>query len=465
MLILRRVFTFFGYLGLALLVVVFTFVLVAYGKDYSYDFRAHKIIQKGHVIIDSVPGGAVSADGKPLKKNTPYQAAYTVGQHNFQVLKDGFWPWQKMLEVTAGRVELATYVLLIPKKPAQTVLDTRPAIAASDRSRDHHHLVYVTAGADAAVYTLDVGNHKVARVYQPQAATPTTPAETLHAATWSDDASHLIVASDLGGTPQFRLVPAAGGEGVNLTQAYGFDLSGLTFSGWNWHQMFWISSDGLRKLDVDTQSVSGVLADKVTQFWMEPDRVLYVQQTDLGRSLWSIDSHGKRQELVQVLAESDKYAVALSRYSGQDVLAVVPAKTGVATLYSDIYGDTPESKVVAKGVSGASFSPSGQFLALTGGSALQVYDLERASVEQKLVVYNAPGYGDAATFSWFDGFHILINQGGQVRIAEFDGQNSVALGSAYNTFGGLSTYDQHGVLIFEPATSGAGVSIVQVQIR
>ena len=296
---LRRILIVIGYTLLTLLVVALTIGLVAYGKDYTYDFKTHRIVQKGHVIIKSVPNGLqLVADGKWVHKKTPYQAAYSVGMHTFSLAQDGFYTWQKTLKVVAGEVTLAQYVILVPRHPAAMVLDTKPQIVAQAISKDHRHLAYITGGSDAALYTLDLGNPKPVKVYEPKAATATNGAEVLTGLEWSDDASHLLVFSTVDGSPVVQLMAANGAGLQNLTDQYKFDFSTIKFSSSDWRLLYWMSPDGLRRLDVGAQSVSGVLADKVTQFWVTPGRVLYVQQTELGRSLWSVDSHDKHQELI-----------------------------------------------------------------------------------------------------------------------------------------------------------------------
>jgi hypothetical protein len=463
---LRRIFIIFGYIVLVLALIVFTVALVAYGKDYTYDFATHKIIQEGHIIMESVPNGVtISADRTDLKKKTPYQAAYTVGPHTFTLAKSGFWPWTKVLNVVAGRVTLADYVILVPKKPVQTTLDTRSTIVAQAMSRDHHHLAYIVGGTEPAVYTMDLGSRKAVRLYVPQAATPTAPAEILHDVAWSDDASHLLIVSDVGGQPVHRLATPGDDETINLTQVFGFNLTGLKFSGSNWRQLYWVSPDGLRRLDVGAQTVSGVLADKVSEFWVEPDRVLYVQQTDLGRSLWSIDNGGKRQELIQALVESDSYALAQSRYNDEDVLVVVPSKSQVATLYTGIFGDNPESKVIARGITGASFSDDGHFLALTAPSLTDVYDLEQSTVEQSFVMYSFASTPDAsATLTWFDDSHLLSVHGGQLTFSDYDGTNTINLGKNFGTIPGSSTWDGRYVVMYQ-AESNGNAKLMEIQIR
>ena len=463
--IIRRIIILLGYVILTATLIAGTFALVAYGNDYTYDFATHKVVQNGHVIIGSVPNGlSVTADGRDIKKKTPYQQAYKVGLHTFELVKDGFWPWEKTLKVVAGQVNLARYVVLVPRSPQATALDTKPSIVAQSMSKDHRHLAYVTGGTDPALYTLDLGNPKPVKLFSAPAATDTVPAEVLTDVTWSDDASHLLLVSTLAGVPVHRLVNASGGEPVNLTNQYHYNFSGLKFSSTNWRQLYWIAPDGLRRLDVDAQTVSGVLADKVTQFWVIPDRVLYVQQTELGPSLWGLDSRDHHQQLIQALAQSDSYSVAYSTYSGDDELAVVPAKTQTGTLYAGIFGDTPVAKIVARGVTNASFAPDGHLLELDSPTLMVTYDLEQSSVYERNVSYtvtDAPG--NLQAISWFDSYHLLSTRDGKLYWSEYDGTNRVELGLAYGALPAYGTADGKSLVTFRP--DGQQVRIAQVQIK
>jgi hypothetical protein len=463
---LRRILIIIGYTLLVLAISAITVALVAYGNDYVYDFGSQKLIQKGHVIIESEPsGGQITADGKQIKKKTPYRAAFKVGDHTFKITKDGFRPWEKVLHVVAGRVALANYVILLPDKIEETRLDSRPQIISQAISKDHRHIAYITGGTDAGVYVLDPGSKKTTRIYSPQAATETNAAEVLQEVSWSDDASHLLIASVWNGQPQHRLA-TAGGEAapIDLTGTYGFNFSGLKFSGSNWRQLYWVSPDGLRRLDVEAKAVSGVLADNVTQFWVQPDRVLYAQKTAFGRSLWSLDRGGKRQEVIQVLAESDTYSVALSRYDSEDYLAVVPAKTGVATLYSGVFGDTPVAKVLAHNVTEASFSPGSRYLAVTGPDYGRVYDLELSKVDNRMVIYDLPDQpGNLQVMTWYDDSHILSNRDGKLYWSEFDGANSVSLGDGEGKLPAYNSPDGRLIYVYRPVDTG--VQIKSLKIR
>src|ERR1700683_1325409 len=455
---LHRILLVLGYLGLTLFVVGVTVALVAYGNDYAYDFSTHKIIQKGHIILQSTPRGLlVTADGKRLHKKTPYQAAFTVGQHRLSLEDAGYWPWQKTLSVVAGQVTLAQYVILVPKKPVASVLDSRTQIVAQSMSKDHRHLAYITGGPDAALYTLDLGNPKPVKLYTPAAATAGAGAETLTGVTWSDDASHLLVSSTINGQPEYRLVSASGGTPLDLTGQYQENFSGLQFSSGNWQQLYWISADGLRRLDLGAQTISGVLADHVSQFWVIAGRVFYVQQTDLGQSLWSLDSHDKHQELIPALPASPSYAVTYTTYLDQDELAVVPSATGTGTLYSDIFGDTPVAKTIAHNVTDASFSPDGHAVAFTGPNVIVTYDLEASQIQNRMVRYNIVDQpGSLSALTWFDDYHMLVTRGNELYWCEYDGTNRVDLGAVAAGLPAYSVISSDPKALVEFAAAAAG---------
>ncbi len=462
--ILKRILIGTGYAALAAAVVLFTIGLVAYGQGYAYDFKSGRLIRTGLVIIQSSPAGAlVTMNGKKTKKKTNYRASFEAGRYTFEVTKAGFQPWRKTLEVIASEVTLAHYALLVPNKPKVATLDTRSQILFQNVSRDHRHLVYVAAGADPGVYTVDPAEPRPTRIYTPKPATADRPAETAVDAVWSDDASHVLVTTQAGPARIHYLMTAAGTEVKNLTDQYRFDFTGLKFSSNNWRQLYWISPDGLRRLDVDAQSVSGVLADRVSQFYIAGDRVLYIHATELGRSLASIDARGQKQELIPALPESDSYALTYASYRGQDELAIVPARTRIGTLYSAIFSDHPVAKTLAHDVVEASFSPDGHLLVFNSPAHMTTYDLERSELLHKLVSYEVKGLNELRSFTWFDSYHFLTNQAGRLVLLEYDGANATALGDLVGALSAYGSADGRSVVAFRP--DAAGVSVVQILLK
>ncbi len=462
---LRRTLIATGYLALAAVMVLATAGLVAYGQGIEYDFKTGRIIHTGLVIIQSEPSGArVVLNGKKLKKKTSYRQSFEEGKYDFELVKDGFRTWKKTLKVVSSEVTLAQYVLMVPNKPAVAPRDTKPQIVVQNISKDHRHLAYITGGTEPAVYTMDLNDGgKATRVYMPKVLTVGQPVETLLDVTWSDDASHLMVVTQTPTGPVHHLMAADGSGEANLTQQYGFNLSGLKFSAGNWRQLYWISPDGLRRLDVGSQSVSGVLADKVSQFLVAEDRVLYIQASTLNRTLWSIDGRGNKQELIQALPDSESYALSFATYRGQEQLAIVPSRTHIGTVYSGLYGSNPVAKTIAHDVNDATFSPDGHLVAFSSQGHITTYDIERSTLTGKLVSYEAGGLSNMTSLTWFDSYHLLENQNGRLILSEYDGANAVDLGTMQGQLPAYNTSDGQSIVTFRPGTTG--VDIVQITIK
>lgn len=462
----KRVFTAFGYIFLTLLVVGVTAGLVAYGEGYRYSLKESTVYRTGLILIKTQPSGlVVKLDRKPLGHKSPTNVSRRGGTYTVSINKTGFHPWTKAVTVVSSQVESLQYVIMLALDMPRTILDSRAQIIAQSVSSDRRHLAYVTGGSDPAIYTLDTSNQNAApvRLYQPRPATETAPAETLTDVAWSDDASHLLIVSKVGEVVTHRLASAGGGEPVNLTSTYGFNFTGLRFSGSNWQQLYWISPDGLRRLDVGAQAVSGVLADKVSQFVVAGNRILYVQKTELGQTLWSTDARGRRQELIPALPESDGYAIDTARFNNNDYLAVVPAKTGVGTIYAGIYDANPTSQVLARNVTTPTFAPDGHLLAFSSPTGISVYDLERFEVEKRSVVYPFPTPAGLSAVTWFDSFHLLMTATDRVVWSDFDGQNQVVLGPGVPGFASYPTSDGKSVVGFSTTPSGTRINLTSVR--
>jgi hypothetical protein len=459
---LRRTLVILGYLSLALLVGLITTLLVAYGQEYSFDVKKWKFVRTGLVVIQSTPGSLpVTIDGRRLKKKTTYREAHEAGSYTFELTRDGFYPWRKTLDVIVSEVTLVQYALLVPRKPTTAVLDRRVGVSLQTASEDRHRWAYLVSGPEAGVYTLDIGGRPV-RAFAPAAATPTLPAETVTALAWSEDGSRLLVTTKLGEAVTYRVMSAGGGDVVNLTAKYKVALTGLQFSGNDWRTLYFLSPEGLRRVGINDEAVSDVLVAGLRQFKPVGGRVLYIMPTPVGTSLWSLDG-SRRQELIPALADSDSYAMAYVSYRGHDQLAVVPARTAVGTLYTDIFSATPVAKTVARNVSEAAFSYDGHLLAFWGSGTVTTYDLERSLLRNRLVSYQVAGISGLTGLSWFDNFHLLLTQNNRLILAEFDGANQVDLGPVAAGLTGYGTADRKTVVAFVP--DGAAVKLLQTIIK
>ncbi len=462
----RSILTLFGYLALTALVLLMTIALVSYGQGYSYDFKTHRLTHNGLVIIATQPSGAVvKVDSKFGTKKTPYHASFEEGNYRFNVTKSGYEPWTKLLNVVASQVSLAQYIMLIPKNHPSTVLDRRVQITQQTITRDHRHLAYIVPGVLGGLYTLDLASNKVNRIYHPIAATETVPDEVLTNVSWSDDSSHLILGSNLAGVHTVRLITASNGSVLNLTDKFHFDFTTLQFSARDWRQLYWISPEGLRRLDAGNQTITTPLAVNVRQFIIAGDRVLYVQSTELGESLGALDTRDHAQTIVQALVKSPSYSIKYESYQGQDILAVVPSSNHIATMYTNIFSADITAKVVAQNVTDIAFSIDGHLVSFYSPYLLISYDLEQSGLLARSVSFRAdfPAGKEISALSYYDGHHLLLNQNGHVYFVEYDGQNSVELGKIAIGTVPYRFADQRAVIITNTHTDNSTVDEISIR--
>lgn len=427
----RSIFILLGYLALTALVLIMTVALVAYGQGYSYDFAHRRLTHNGLVIISTQPSGAtVKVESKSGTKKTPYHASFEAGSYRFHVTKTGFEPWTKILNVVASQVTLVEYIVLLPQNRPQTVLDTRVQMLGQVITNDRRRMAYITPGTNGGLIILDLINGKPSRIYQPAPAAVDVPEEVLTDVKWSDDGSHLLLGSNLAGTHTVRLITASDGSQINLTDKYHFDFSTLQFSARDWRQMYWLSPDGLRRLDAGSQTVTGILAEKVSQFAVAGDRLLYVSSSELGESLSSLDSRDRKQTIIQALVKSPSYTIKYENYQGQDILVIVPAADEVGTLYTNIYSSDITTKVIARGVTNALFSTNARMATFYATDRFVSYDLEQSGLIGRSVIYKTvlPAGQQILSLSYYDGAHLLLNQSGKLIFTEYDGMNSIDLG-------------------------------------
>ena len=469
---LRRLPTIIGYLLFALVVIGGTFVLVAYSQGYSYDMSEHSFVRRGLVLFSSTPSGAqITKDGKSLNHNTSYRASYDPGKYAITIAKDGFHSWNKTLQVIAGQVTYARYVILLPMILLNSTVSATPTpylIPVS--SEDHHHLAYSTAPTatdSAAVWVADMPGGAPEKRFGLPAATATVPAESIVSLNWSVDASHLLIVSQGVAGRVYRVIAADGSNPLNLTDKYKFDFAGIRFSPNDWHQLYWVSTDGsLRRLDLGSQVVSSVLAGQVTQFNYASDHLIYIETTPLGRSLmtFALNDSNNKSVIVQALPASPSYVISYSSYQGNDEVVVIPSSTRDALIYSGIFGSSPVSTIVARGVDNAVFSPDGHFVALYSTTKLITYDIQLSTPIYNVSYTSSTLAAPLTGLSWFDPYHLLLHLGDQAVFCDFDGTNQVNVAPVVAGMTPFAANDTRSIYSLEPAIAG-GQKLVNITIR
>ncbi|HEX7259403.1 MAG TPA: hypothetical protein VF272_00540, partial [Candidatus Saccharimonadia bacterium] len=231
----------------------------------------------------------------------------------------------------------------------------------------------------------------------------------------------------------------------------------LTFSPSNWRQLYWMSDQGLRRLDMGNNSISAVLASNVAGFTFDGNRMLYVSHAEPTPSLWVLDANGETKRLADNLPVSQTYNLDFAHYIRTPMLAVVAVDSRKTLLYRNLYHSPRPIELPAVAAS-AVFNGDGRFLLQFDESHSATYDL------QENTTYSLPPSVNAASgVAWLGNFHLLSNQSGSIMLSEYDGNylNTLTKGGVLPAF---VSGDTRSVIVASPNAAGA-IHIRRVIIR
>jgi len=107
---------------LAFLFFLFSFFLIAYSQGYRFDFAKIRIVKTGGLSVKTSPSGVeVYLNNKLVGKTTILLNSVFVQnllpkKYKVTVKKDGYFPWEKILEVKEKEVTKAENIILFPEK-------------------------------------------------------------------------------------------------------------------------------------------------------------------------------------------------------------------------------------------------------------------------------------------------------------------------------------------------------------
>lgn len=97
---MTRRFRRFLFYGLVVIFVLITPSVVLYAVGYSFDFQKWRVVAAGGIYLKSTPSGArISLEGKDAGSTARLIPRLLPRNYDIVVSKEGYYPWQKNLEV------------------------------------------------------------------------------------------------------------------------------------------------------------------------------------------------------------------------------------------------------------------------------------------------------------------------------------------------------------------------------
>lgn len=418
-----------------------TLLLVSYGQGRSYDFKTRQFVSNGLLILGTTPNGAkLTINGRQSRKVTPYRSTMRVGQYDVALNKQGYRPWNKRVSIVASEVVNLALIILVPDKlrtaPIANTIETTSILSSSD----HKHVAAITAGSQPGLWQLNAEQASAKKLYTP------SEGQSIQSGSLSRDGSRALLRVQQVDGVHVLYVNMDNGKTQDLSADLKVALDDLRFSFSDANRLYWLNSEGLRKIDVNAKSISGVLAANVANYTYDNDRIIYVQSSKVGKIIAVMDADGKNAKtIVQGVAESPNYLLAYGSFRDNDDLAVVPTSNGQLTVYESIYSDNVVARVVARDVTKLLSSDDGHYMVFGRAKGFGSYDVGRAKIYDGL-------YTDQVdAMSWFNGAHLIVNSGDKTRLVEFDGGNATDIGTSL-AIPSIGMHDQRRILYVDSKT-------------
>lgn len=184
-------------LAILLFLGIGTTVAILYGKGYRIDFTGSKSILKGTglLVATSTPDGAQVFINDHLTTATNNTINLAPGQYKVRIFKDGYFSWEKTIDVEEEVVSKAE-ALLFPTTPKlESITETGALSPVIDPS--FTKIAYIVASQSArqnGIFVLDMGNRSLLSLSSGATQIADGTAVNFEKATlsWSPDGKQLL---------------------------------------------------------------------------------------------------------------------------------------------------------------------------------------------------------------------------------------------------------------------------------
>ena len=420
----------------AVLTAFLVLVALGYRLDKNFNFS-----QGGLMQFRSTPdSAAVTIDGKLQGFHTPDKANLGAGRHTVTMSLDGYHTWSKTVDLEAGQLLWLNYARLIPNSIATSTLKQYPSVASTLPSPDHHWLL-MQLKSDEPTYALvdysDETKPQYTEFSLPDGLFTKKDGKygTFQIVEWDLQSKYVLIEHTNGGVTEFaRMDRSKPADAVNLTKLFSLDVKEAHFSGSDANIVFAKTDDVLRKLDIGSATASGALVTGLRDFMVYgQDTIAFtqIQEKTTGdqatqQQIAGVFKGGKVMPAREISA-SQQVKIAYNEYDNHSYLAVTEADNQTVDVIRDatLTGSSKENSVFAKFNLGKSvdyltFSSNGRMIVAQHGNTLATYDLETSKTYTTTLDF---GSDKTAQLKWLDDYYLWSDDGGRLRIFEFDGTN------------------------------------------
>lgn len=472
-----------SYLLMGLLVTVSALALIYSSFGYGFNTKTGQIVQNGLVFIDSKPGGAeIFINGRDLGQTTagrpilpsPTRIVLPGGDYTFRLEKAGYRIWQDSFTLDTRSILRLNYAMLFPVKlqPKPFLkLKTIPLFVA--QSPDQRWLLAATM-SDSRLSFMQIDT---TRLSSPATASSLPAAEiklkggSWRTSAWSTDGSSLLLEHSKGSAKEFiafnRSEPS---ESFNLTGLLGGSVDQAVMRAGSLALFYIFRSGGISSFDVETRR-SELVLDRVLAFRaFGSNNIVYVTADGApsGKVFVKIWDGSNSYTLNKVKAGGN-YLLAAGSYRDNDYYAVGTTDGGRIQIYKNPLNDlrsnssVPPATIASLPIKIAkqlSFSPDSQFILVSAGRDLVVYNLDNLHTAAYRLSQAVAG-----EVAWLpDGYHLTaLTTSGKALIADYSGANQQILADSSLPAGAY--FDPTYKTMFTGIFNAVGTTLLTTNLR
>lgn len=425
---------------ISVIVIVSLLMLVVLG--YSFNQKDGKLEQGGLLQFGSTPTGAVvTLDEIRMGPRTNTKSTVDTGNHSVSFDREGYRTWKKSIFINPGQIGWLTYARLIPSTITPQTVRPFSELSGTLASPDSNYIMLHEV-ADRPSFLLaniqgDMVQYKTLSLPNGSYTVPTTTKTQRFALeSWSNDEQAMLVRHtyDDGKVEWIYLDRSSPEKSLNITATFAVQPSKLVFAG-SGHRLLFVQTDDIvRRINLDEQTLSRPLATKVNNFNRYDDKtIIYATNTNetnqrfVGYAAVDID---EPLTIATYPADGQPLFADMGSYFNRRYVALVHG-----TELKIVTGDLPSSdrranlktfarQTIPAGTLDLTMSRNGRLAVIHLPDGYATYDIE-------LVKYDKTTWSQPSTVQrelrWLDDYVIWSDNGGMLRLYEFDGANQQSI--------------------------------------
>lgn len=443
---------------------------------YSFNQRDGRLEQGGLLQFGSIPSGAnVTLDELVLGSRTATKATVESGSHSVDFDLTGYRTWKKTIAIEPGQIGWVNYARLVPTTLNPETVRTFPSVVSSVAS-PRQNWILVLESADQPTFELADIQSDVVRyttIVLPQSVY-TQPdagkASSFAIDSWSQDENAVLIKHSFNDdqTEWIYLNRDEPSRSVNVNAAFGIAPSRLVFGGGGHRLLFVQTDDVVRRINLDEQTLSRPLVSKLIQFETYDEKTIIYT---------AVDAEGKR--VVGYAATDIAQPVVLGTYPADDKPLFASMRTYFYKRYVSILhgeqivisnGELPTltnkgnlkeyAKVtVPQGVAELVTSRNGRFTIARTADGFVTYDLELKKYDKTKWAQQSQ---NQRPIQWLDDYMLWSDNGGDVRIYDFDGANQQSIMKVNE--GSAVTMSDNNKYLYGFTQNAKGVGLTRVKM-